>query len=261
VTPLSQEIRKGVDRVAFAESIGIIPDAWQAQLLRSTSDRVILNCCRQSGKSTMSAVIALHRAIYDEGSLSLILAPAERQAKETLVKLLSLYRGLGHTVPSDSSRKLGLKLANGSRIEALPGSEKTIRGFSAVGLLILDEASRIEDALYHAVRPMLSVSAGSLLMASSPNGRRGVFFEEWTEGIGWERYMITAAQVPRISEAFLEEERQSLPRNIFRQEYEAEFVETEDAVFALEDIERAFDTDLPPLFAGASLADSEAEVS
>jgi hypothetical protein len=254
---LIEDLRLAYDRVAFARTLGIQPDPWQRDLLNSAADRVILNCSRQSGKSLMSAVIALHRAVYDEASLSLILAPSERQAKETFAKVLGLYRKLGHTVPSDSHRKLGLQLTNGSRIEALPGSERTIRGFSAVDLLILDEASRIEDELYHAVRPMLSVSAGSLLLASTPYGRRGVFFEEWTEGIGWERYLITAKQVPRISETFLIEERQALPRNIFRQEYEAEFVETEDAVFAFEDIERAFDTDLPPLFAGASLADTE----
>jgi hypothetical protein len=254
---LIEDLRLAYDRTEFARSLGIILDDWQRGLLHSTSDRVILNCCRQAGKSSMCALLALHKAVYSAGSLTLILAPAERQAKETFAKVLGLYRKLGHTVASDSYRKLGIELANGARVEALPGSQKTIRGFSAVDLLVLDEAARIEDELYFAIRPMLSVSAGSLLMASSPNGRRGVFFTEWEKGVGWERYMITARQVQRISEAFLEEERQALPRNIFRQEYEAEFVEIEDAVFALEDIERAFDTDLPPLFAGASLADTE----
>jgi len=83
----------------------------------------------------MAALIALHKALYFPGSLALILAPAERQAKETFGKVLSLYRKRGHAIPPDSYRKLGMHLANGSRVEALPGSERTIRGFSGVDLL------------------------------------------------------------------------------------------------------------------------------
>jgi hypothetical protein len=61
--------------------------------------------------------------------------------------------------------------------EALPGTQKSIRGFSGAALLIVDEAARVDDALYYAVKPMLAVSGGSLLMLSTPYGRRGVFFE------------------------------------------------------------------------------------
>jgi hypothetical protein len=217
------ELRYALDRVAFSESLRVLPDAWQQDLLRSTSDRVLLNCSRQSGKSTMAAVMALHSALYNPGSLVLILAPAERQAKELFSKIAGLYRHLGHIVSTDSSRKLGMVLENGSRMEALPGTEKTIRGFSGVDLLILDEASRVSDELYHAVRPMLAVSGGSLMMLSTPYGKRGVFFGEWFEGVGWERYEVPATEVPRISPEFLVEERHALPERVFRQEYMCSF--------------------------------------
>jgi len=184
----------------------------------------------------------------------LILAPAERQAKETFGKVAQAYRKLEHSVAPDSYRKLGMRLANGSRIEALPGSEKTIRGFSGVDLLVLDEASRVEDRLYFAVRPMLAVSGGALIMLSTPAGRRGVFFEEWTEGAGWERYEVPAEECPRISEAFLEEERRSLPRRVFDQEYRCVFTETEDAVFSGEDVAGALDPSVTPLFGSKARA-------
>ena len=250
------------DRVVFASWLGLVCDPWQEDLLRSSSDRVLMNCHRQSGKSLMSAVIALHRALYDPGSLVLILAPSERQAKETFAKVAAHYRDLGRgAVPSDSYRKLGIELTNGSRVEALPGSEKTIRGFSGVDLLILDEAARVDDALYFAVRPMLAVSGGALIMLSTPAGKRGVFFEEWTGGKGWERYRVTAEECPRISPEFLEEERRSLPARIFRQEYECSFEETEDSVFAYELVERAITLDVAPLFGptprGNSVPDGE----
>jgi hypothetical protein len=246
---LASDLTLALDRCSFArQSLGIEPDPWQEDLLRSSSDRVLLNCCRQSGKSTMAAILALHRALYHPGSLVLILAPAERQAKETFGKVAMHYRGLGYPVPPDSYRKLGMELSNGSRVEALPGSEKTVRGFSGVDLLVLDEASRISDELYHATRPMLAVSGGALIMLSTPAGKRGIFHEEWTGGEGWERYEVKAFECPRISEAFLEEERRALPGWVYRQEYECSFEETSDQVFTTEMIDRSVSDRVKPLF-------------
>ena len=242
------------DRLEFAHSLGIVPDVWQEQLLQSEAPRVLLNCARQSGKSTMAAIIALHQALQWPSSLVLILAPAERQAKELFSKVATAYQALGHIIPADSYRKMGMELANGSRIEALPGTEKTIRGFSGVDLLLVDEASRVADELYYAVRPMLAVSRGRLMMLTTPYGRRGVFYEEWTSEAGgaWERYEVPASQCPRISEEFLEEERQALPRRVFRQEYECSFEETDDQVFSHADVQAAISSEVTPLFGEAS---------
>ncbi len=238
------------DRVEFAGVVGLSElDPWQLRLLRSDSPRVLLNCARQSGKSTMAGVIALHRALTSPGSLVLILAPAERQAKELFSKVAEFYRTLGHVIPAESYRKLGMELANGSRIEALPGSERTIRGFSGVDLLLVDEAARVDDVLYHAVRPMLAVSGGRLLMMSTPYGKRGVFFETWERGEGWERYEVPATECPRISGAFLEEECRALPARVYRQEYECSFEDLEDQLFAHEDVMVALDPGVTPLFA------------
>jgi hypothetical protein len=126
---LAEDLKLALDRVSFARKLGIVPDAWQENLLRSTSDRVLLNCCRQSGKSTMSGVIALHRVLYHRGSL-ICLAPALRQSQELFGKIASFYRDLGRPVSPLGERKLSLELENGSRIVTLPGTDKTIRGFS-----------------------------------------------------------------------------------------------------------------------------------
>src|SRR5215217_2750630 len=144
---LRDDLRLALDRVAFAKKLGIVPDGWQEDFLRSSADRVLLNCSRQSGKSTMSAMIALHRALYHPGSLVLCLAPALRQSQELFGKVAGFYRDLGRAVAPQGERKLSLELENGSRIITLPGSEKTIRGFSGVALLVVDEAARVDDAL------------------------------------------------------------------------------------------------------------------
>ena len=247
---VSEDLRLALDRVAFARTLGVESDPWQEDLLSSTSDRVLLNCSRQSGKSTMAAVIALHRALYHPDSLILCLAPALRQSQELFGKIAAFYRDLGRPVPPQGERRLSLELENGSRIITLPGTERTVRGFSGAALLVVDEASRVADELYFAIRPMLAVSGGALMMLSTPFGRRGVFFEEWSRGpgAGWERYEVPAAKVPRISGAFLEEERRSLPARVFRQEYECSFEETDDQVFSFEDVQAAITPEVTPLF-------------
>jgi Terminase large subunit, T4likevirus-type, N-terminal len=242
------DLALALDRVAFARELGVQPDPWQRGLLRSSSDRVLLNCCRQSGKSTMTAIIALHRALYHPGSLVLCLAPALRQSQELFGKVLGFYRDLGRPVIPQAERKLSLELENNSRIVTLPGSEKTVRGFSGAALLIVDEAARVDDGLYYAVRPMLAVSGGALMMLSTPHGKRGVFHEAWTGGEGWERYEVPAEECPRISPEFLEEEHEALPSWVYRQEYECSFEETEDQVFTHEMVERALTPEVAPLF-------------
>ncbi len=249
---LRDDLRFALDRVAFAEELGIVPDGWQEDFLRSSADRVLLNCSRQSGKSTMSAMIALHRALYHPGSLVLCLAPALRQSQELFGKVAGFYRDLGRPVAPQGERKLSLELENGSRIITLPGSEKTIRGFSGATLLLVDEASRVDDGLYYAIRPMLAVSGGRLMMLSTPAGRRGVFHEEWTNGEGWERYEIPAEEVPRIPPGFLAEERAALPAFIYEQEYCCRFIETEDQLFGYDLVASSITDEVAPLFGEAS---------
>jgi hypothetical protein len=233
-----------LDRVAFAHSLGIVPDPWQERLLRTSSKRIIMACSRQSGKSTMSAIIALHRALYYPGSLVLCLAPALRQSQELFTKIAGFYRDLGRPVKAQGERKLSLELENDSRIITLPGSEKTIRGFSGVDLLIVDEAARVEDGLFYAVRPMLAVSDGALMMLSTPYGRQGVFYEVWSKAQGWDRYEVPASATPRITAEFLEEERTSLPSWAYRQEYEVSFEQELGQIFTDEMIDSAIDEDL-----------------
>jgi hypothetical protein len=245
---LTEDLRLALDRVSFAKRLGLEPDPWQEDLMRSTSDRVLLNCCRQSGKSTMTAIVALHRALYHTGSLILCLAPALRQSQELFGKVLDFYRDLDRPIPAQAERRLSLELENGSRIVTLPGTDKTIRGFSGAALLIVDEASRVADELYFAVRPMLAVSGGALIMLSTPYGKRGIYFEEWTSGHSWERYEVKAEECPRIPATFLEEERDALPSWVYRQEYECSFEDTEDVVFTYEMVEQAVSNEVTPLF-------------
>jgi hypothetical protein len=242
------DLAMALDRVVFARSVGVEADLWQADLLRSSARRMLLNCSRQSGKSTVAALLALHQAVYDPRSLVLVLAPALRQSQELFSKIREFYGSLDAPVPPLAHRRLSLELENGSRIVTLPGTEKTVRGFSGASLLVVDEASRVDDALYYGVRPMLAVSGGRLIMLSTPFGKRGVFYREWTSGESWERYQVKATECPRIPSTFLEEEKRNMPATWFAQEYECSFVDAEGAVFAHDDVMAALDSRVRPLF-------------
>ncbi|MDQ3255391.1 MAG: terminase family protein [Acidobacteriota bacterium] len=157
-------------------------------------------------------------------------------------------------VPLASESALELEFSNGSRIVALPGKEATIRGFSGVSLLVVDEASRVSDELYNAIRPMLAVSGGDILLLSTPFGKRGFFFREWSEGgAAWHRTKVTAYDCPRIPRAWLEEERQQIGDFWFEQEYLCEFKDDVSAVFRYEDIQDAMVNTIEPQW---SIADA-----
>jgi len=227
---------------------GFIPDPWQAELLTEPASRTLLCCSRQSGKSQTVAGLALLTALTEPGSLILLLSPTMRQSGELFRKLANLWQCLGRPLahPRKRENATRLELVNGSRIESLPGSESTVRSFSAVRLLVIDEAARTADELYAAVRPMLAVSHGKLVALSTPFGKRGWFYESWENGRDWKRVRITAEQCPRITPEFLEEERLALGDLWWRQEYEVVFGDVVSSLFRTEDVQATLNQSMEP---------------
>lgn len=232
------DLAMALDPVMVARIADIEPDDWQKRVLRSQAPRLLLNCSRQVGKSTVTSVLSDHTAFYQPKSLILLLSPSLRQSQELFRKCLDVYRALGRHVPAKAENMLSLELDNESRIISLPGKEGTIRGMSGVRLLIIDEASRVPDALYKSVRPMLAVSGGRLVLLSSPFGTRGFFWEAWKNRAAWDYYEVPATECPRISPEFLEEERESMGEYWFNQEYLCQFMDAETAAFRAQDIDR-----------------------
>ena len=210
---------------------GMRPDPWQRAFLLSTSRQVMLCCSRQAGKSTVVSALALHTALFTPGALVLLLSPSQRQSAEIFRKVLEADDALGRPLPSIYRTQLRLELANGSRVLCLPGREETIRSFGGVNLLVLDEAARIPDALYRSVRPMLAVSQGRLVALSTPFGRRGWFYHEWSGTGPWDRVQITWRDCPRITADFIAEERRALGPAWVAQEYETTFTALEGLVY------------------------------
>lgn len=247
---LASDLVLALDAVAFARVLGIEPDPWQARVLRSSSKRLILNCSRQAGKSTTTSIRAAHRAVYRAGSLVLLVSPSQRQSTELFRKVQEALSRVPGLPEMTEDSKTSVVLANGSRVVSLPGNEATIRGFSGVDLLIEDEASRVPDALFYAIRPMLAASGGTMMLLSTPHGKVGHFRAAWSGDESWQRERVPATDCPRIDPAFLAEERRVLGPVWFGQEYMCEFADTVDSLFRGEDIDAAVRDDIAPLSFG-----------
>jgi hypothetical protein len=210
---------------AFCEEIlHFVVDPVQRQVLDCPSSRLLLCCTRQWGKSTMAAIKALHTALLKPESLILVAAPTERQSCLLLQKLASFTRCAGVRLKAPTLSTTALKFPNGSVVRALPGREDTVRGFSSVDLVIIDEAAMVPDSLYTALRPMLAVSQGDLWLMSTPRGPHGFFYQEWhNPPPGAALFSVPATECPRITPEFLADELRALGQALFAQEYLCRF--------------------------------------
>lgn len=236
------------DAAKLARRLGFVPDFWQQEFLTATEQSILLNCSRQSGKSTCTALLALFEALTIPRSLILLLSPSLRQSGELIRKVYDFYAALGGLIgwyPSERETILTLELVNGSRIVSLPGKDGTVRGYSGARLIIIDEAARTADDLYYAIRPMLAISGGRLILLSTPFGKRGFFFEAWDKGgADWRRFEIPAPQCPRISAEFLDQERRNMGEYFYLQEYFSVFMDAQTAAFGYEDVMAARNEDV-----------------
>lgn len=245
---IAKSIKHGLDPVKFAaDELGFEPDPWQADVLRYSGPRLIMLCSRQTGKSTVASIKALHKALFSPESLTLVVSPSQRQSSELFRKIVGEMNKLMYQPKKVEDNRLSMTLQSGSRIVSLPSQEATVRGFSSPDLVIIDEASRVQDSLYFALRPMLAVSGGQLILLSTPAGRQGFFFDAWESEGGWEKVKILAENCPRITAEFLQEELETLGKWFYSQEYECQFVEGQQSVFRYDDVLAAFNPEIKAL--------------
>jgi|SRR5271157_2062659 len=232
------------------EGIIIELDSRQTEFLRSKERKIVLNCHRQFGKSTLASLKCFHRALFFPRSLCLLFAPSIRQSRENLLRIQDSLGWMEPRPELSEDTKLTLTFPNGSRIISLPGSEKTTRGFSAPDIIMVDEASRANDELFAAVAPMLvSNPKSQIVLASTPWGSRGFFHAVWTEGgSSWKQFLVTVEGSSWLDKEFLETERHSHPDAWYRQEFLCEFLDTAGQVFNSDLVDSLFSDQIEPLF-------------
>jgi len=235
------------DPILFARSLDFHPDPKQSELLADPHPRIVVNCTRQWGKTTVVSLKAVHHAVTHPGSLVLVASPGERQSANFIANAAAFLARLDIKTRTDGRNRISLKLPNGSSLVGLPEMPSKIRGFTA-SLLIVDEAAWVTDEMIHALRPTLAATQGPLWMLSTPGPATGAFYDAWHDSSErWRRISVPATECPRITPEFLEEEREALGDRVFRREYMCEFTDDDLAVFSRELIATAFNRDIQPL--------------
>ena len=224
------------DPVLFAKLLGFRPFPYQEKLLRDASKRILACWGRQTGKSTTAALKALHFAFTGAGRTVLIISPSLRQSELMFEKIRAFVQAEVELEPGEAIRLLEgsvaslsrkrLVLTNASRIVPLPCSPERVRGFTA-HMAIVDEASFVpEELITSVIMPMLAATDGYLIMLGTPWTRNHIFYRAFSGQLpGWSVHHVPSTRCPLIRQAFLEEQKISMPEEAFRREYLAEFVE------------------------------------
>ena len=229
--------------------LGFHPDRHQCLVLDPSIQRGILNCTRQWGKSTVTAAKAIHHAVTVAGSLTLVASPSARQSGEFLRKAETFARKLKLDPRGDGDNAISLLLPNNSRIVGIPANEDTTRGFSAVTLMLIDEASRVPDSFYYSLLPtMITRADAALWLMSTPNGKQGFFYNEWIGEEDWTRIEVPATDCPRIPQKSLDRERRHMTKAMFEQEYLCKFIAPDNSFFDADMVREASERDPEPFF-------------
>lgn len=234
---LAADLRMALDPVVlFEAAIGFAALDWQRRYLRADGNVCIVKS-RQIGASTAAAALAVHSAIHHPATNSVIVSPTQKQSSEITIKARHALRTLGVRLTGDSASMI--TLANGSRVLSLPGTPKSVRGWSAK-LLVIDEAAFVEPETWTAARALVA-TGGTTVVQSTPAEQAGDFYELVTgDDPGWLRLSIPASEVPTISAAHLGQVRRAMSPDDFAKEYECQFGRTGSSLFAIDQIDSMF---------------------
>ena len=207
------------------DSLDFHPDAFQTEIMTESNSRIMILGPRQTGKSTAVAVRVLFEAMAHDDALILLASASGRQSGQIMEKARKMAQSLDCQTFPPPSKCDGFTLVNGSQIVSLPDSQETIRGFSAPRLIVVDEAAFASPEVFKALEPMLSVSAGTIILLSTPNGQTGYFYEQWhAEPSHWARIRGTLEGCPRMKPEAIEAIRKGMAREDFEQEFECKFI-------------------------------------
>lgn len=203
----------------FRQGTGHEPQPWQPAYMRETRNAIVLKG-RQVGASTCTGIKGVRKAILIPRFHVGIVSPSLYQSKEVKDRAKLAAERLGEKLVGDSAREI--EFANGSRITSLPGSRKSVRGYT-FDFLVIDEAAFLDQETFLAARATVA-TGGEQAVQSTPAGPFGHFHDLWEDpDEGWAKYLVRSDEVSTISAEFLAKERRNLSQDEFDQEYGAKF--------------------------------------
>jgi len=225
---------------------GFEPRPFQKKFMKTNKRRVIVVTSRQIGKSEVTAVKAIWKAWLFDNQYILILSPTLRQSQELFKKVKRninnrrvVYEDVIRTTQTE------IEFTNGSIIKVIPGTETSVRGFTA-DMVIIDEAAYVSEEVYGAVEPVVAVKRGQMILISTPGPPRGIFYRIWTEGDPkvWEKIRATFEEANYDPE-FVENYRRTHTEVEYKREILGIFADDEsETLFTVEMVEGAMDKKL-----------------
>lgn len=195
----------------------------------------ILNASRQSGKTTLLEQLCLYYTLNNPKMSVLWVAPVYSITKKTFSNLVNNLIDSG--IIQDFSRAdQSITFTNKSRIEFKSAQNyDNIRGGS-YNYVFIDEFAYIDpDAWNMVIRQTLTVVGIKTFISSTPKGKN-LFYELAQRGmsVDFEQYKyhyMNYLENPYYDLDEVDDAKRTLPEKIFKQEYEAEFMEDGGSVF------------------------------
>lgn len=219
------------------------PFHYQAKILKDKSKRVVACFGRQTGKTTIVAVKAIHFAYTHPKVTVLIVSPSLRQSMIMFDRISNFIFSNKYLAASVKRKtRTIIQLSNGSKIIALPCSIHKLRGHTA-HMVIVDEAAFVPDGVVvNILNPMLATTNGVLILISTPWGRN--HFHKAFIDPDFSVHHVKSSECPLISAEFLRKQREYMTEEAYLMEYEAEFVEAAASYFAQDLIRNCVDAEL-----------------
>ena len=196
---------------------------------------IILTTGRQWGKTLLGINLILKWSLTQNKSTNLWVSPVYSQAKKVFEEITKSIAGTP-VVRSINKSELEIRFTNGSKIIFRSGErEDTLRGYT-LDNLIVDEAAFIKDETWQQVlRQTVMVKGKKTLFISTPKGKN-FLYNLYLRGLDNDQDVYlslhgSSYNTPFISEFELDEARDTLTPDIFRQEILGEFVDNGGEVF------------------------------
>ena len=215
-------------------------DLWQKEvvqeILKGEKD-ICVRSGRQCGKSTCIAIGVGEFAVSQKGKGDIIvISHTEKQAYLLFSKirdyLLDKHKDKIKKPHTRNITKSEINLVTGISVRCLPcGTDgTTLRGYTAK-IVVADEAAYMGTAIFDAVVPTLSVTKGKLVLLSTPKGIGNFFYDSYNNP-SFKTWHVSSEDSPRISKEFLEEQKRTKTKLVYRQEYLGEFTSDLRQVFS-----------------------------
>jgi hypothetical protein len=193
----------------------------------------IMKCPRQVGKTTTTVAYLLWTILFQDSQTVAVLANRGETARGILGKLQLAYENLPMWLQQGvvEWNKGRIELENGSVIIASSTSSSAARSGS-FNIVFLDEfafvPSNIATDFFTSVYPVITAGTKTkIIIVSTPNGMN-LFYKIWTDAINkknnYTPFEVHWSMVPGRDDAWKEETIRNTSEHQFRQEFETEFL-------------------------------------